>query len=206
VKMVVYGEDGLTLWALKNRLKTIIDRDDHTEASDCTVLYRPSFGRKGGDKSVQFGEFDFAILTRKRIYLGETKWHKGTSGALRGEMKLKDVQRLRHQVMATYIRVWFASPDRAWDVSMPDRVEAEFEASSINKLAPRRDSTTRRNLIRFLEIAGQRFAKQPEVKNILLVVSDDNDIKERTLPSVDGFRVVGLRCPSPAGESVVLRV
>ena len=67
--MIGYGEDSLTLWALKNRLADILDDDDDTSLEECKIFYRPSFGRRNG-----IGEFDFIIVSNIKIYLGESKW------------------------------------------------------------------------------------------------------------------------------------
>jgi hypothetical protein len=58
--MYGYGEDALTLWALTNKLPTILEKlRDNSAPSECEVLFRPSFGRRGGEINAQFGEFDF---------------------------------------------------------------------------------------------------------------------------------------------------
>ena len=77
MELLGYGEDGLTLWAIKNRLDTILDKlKDDSDPNNCLVYYRPSFGRRGGLKSAQFGEFDFILLSEHGIYLVESKWDK----------------------------------------------------------------------------------------------------------------------------------
>ena len=64
-----YGEDALTLWALQNILPFILEMlHDSSVPSQCDVFFRPSFGRRGGKRSSQFGEFDFIILSEDRLY------------------------------------------------------------------------------------------------------------------------------------------
>ena len=70
-----YGEDALTLWALKKQLTKILGTfKDSTDMVDCLVFYRPSFGRSGGPNSAEFGEFDAIVASKERIYLIESKW------------------------------------------------------------------------------------------------------------------------------------
>ena len=74
MQILGYGEDALTLWAMKNKLDVILEAlNDSSDPSTCQVFFRPSFGRSGGDKSPQFGEFDFIILSQNGLYLGESK-------------------------------------------------------------------------------------------------------------------------------------
>ena len=52
MKVLGYGEDALTLWALQNRLIQILDfLDDPSGPPECKVFFRPSFGRRGGSGS-----------------------------------------------------------------------------------------------------------------------------------------------------------
>ena len=58
-KILGYGEDALTLWALKHRTSDILESfQDQTTPSDCLIFYRPSFGRHSKEGSAVFGEFD----------------------------------------------------------------------------------------------------------------------------------------------------
>ena len=86
MEIIGYGEDALTLWAMKKRLDFILDKlNDPTDPDNCKVFFRPSFGRRGGPKSSEFGEFDFILLSIKRVYLGESKWER-SSELRRGEL------------------------------------------------------------------------------------------------------------------------
>ena len=74
-KILGYGEDALTLWALKHHVPKILEEfQDKTPILDCLVFYRPSFGRHGQANSSVFGEFDAILASRKNIYLIESKW------------------------------------------------------------------------------------------------------------------------------------
>ncbi len=91
-----YGEDSLTLWALKNKLKEIIEgclsSDEIYDLKKCEVYYRPSFGR--GEYGI--GEFDFIIKVNGKIILGESKWWKSGEVTSNG-IKLRDAQVNRHK-------------------------------------------------------------------------------------------------------------
>ena len=64
------GEDALTLWSLKHRHDFFqASLRDSSDNSKCQAFFWPSFGRSGGNKSSQFGEFDFNLLAEKSIYL-----------------------------------------------------------------------------------------------------------------------------------------
>ena len=46
IKILGYGEDAFTLWALKHRTSKILEAfKEQTAPSDCLIFYRPSFGR-----------------------------------------------------------------------------------------------------------------------------------------------------------------
>src|SRR5271157_1954335 len=99
MKLYGYGEDALTLWALKMKLSEILEPfGDHSAASECKLFFRPSFGRRGGEKSSQFGEFDFIILARDRLYLGESKWDRSPEVTDIGTIELREEQNIRHQL------------------------------------------------------------------------------------------------------------
>ena len=66
VQLIGYGEDSLTLWATKEKLRDLLMQlSDPSDPESCKAFFRPSFGRGGGSKSPEFGEFDFILLTRK---------------------------------------------------------------------------------------------------------------------------------------------
>ena len=74
-KILGYGEDALTLWALKHRTSDILESfQDQTAPSDCLIFYRPSFGRHSKEGSAVFGEFDAILVSSENIYLIESKW------------------------------------------------------------------------------------------------------------------------------------
>ena len=73
MKILGYGEDFLTFWAVSRNLGEILRQlKDDTNTDDCVVFYRPSFGRRGGTRRAEFGEFDALIITSKTAYLVES--------------------------------------------------------------------------------------------------------------------------------------
>src|SRR5687768_17566750 len=99
MEIFAYGEDALTLWAMQNKLAVILKKlGDTSDASQCQIFSRPSFGRRGGEKSSQFGEFDFIFLTKNGIYLGERKWHRSSEQIRNGNLKLRSEQQRRNEI------------------------------------------------------------------------------------------------------------
>ena len=65
-KIIGYGEDALTYWALTEKLEYVLEKlNDKSEPKNCVLYYRPSFGR-----GEYYGEFD-AILSAKEKKKGE---------------------------------------------------------------------------------------------------------------------------------------
>lgn len=107
MEILGYGEDALTLWSLKNKLDYILASfGDSSDVSKCRAFFRPSFGRSGGNKSSQFGEFDFIILAKQHLYLGESKWDKSPEKIVNGQMDLRSEQLLRHRLFKLYVEEW----------------------------------------------------------------------------------------------------
>ena len=78
MRIIGYGEDGLTSWALTHRIDLVEEglRANFEEASTSgswTVFYRPSVGRGRGGS---FGEFDAVIAAQSHVYLVESKWEE----------------------------------------------------------------------------------------------------------------------------------
>jgi hypothetical protein len=165
LSLYVYGEDGLTLWALKNRLPDILrSLDDHSKPSDCKFFYRPSFGRRGGANSSQFGEFDFLILAEERLYLGESKWDRSSELTKLNTIDLRQEQLTRHQLFAFYVREWaFREPRHdSWE----DFVKKAIEHGP-KPLAPS-GSLLAENLRAILSIIENHFSVCPPIHNVLL--------------------------------------
>ena len=96
--MISYGEDALTYWALTKKLDLILEQlNDESNTEDCILFYRPSFGRRGGNKRAEFGEFDSILATPKTVFLIESKWG-GSSELKNGTIALRFEQIERHEI------------------------------------------------------------------------------------------------------------
>jgi hypothetical protein len=114
MRIIGYGEDGLTYWAISTQLQQLLDAlEGPSDKNNCTIFYRPSFGRSGGDTSSQFGEFDAILATQKSVYLIESKWDH-LSDQERPVVVLGDVQILRHRIFT-----WLRDEWRNWRQDNP---------------------------------------------------------------------------------------
>lgn len=165
MKMLAYGEDALTLWSLKNRLKEILNKlGDTSDISRCRVIYRPSFGR---GRKPSFGEFDFLILSKDTLYLGESKWSESSEGK-KVVMKLKPAQESRHKIFAFYVEKWFEQGERLpeWEAFV-NKITTEAVEKGIGKLV-RENHRLSKNLQAALGLIKGHFRVCPTIKNVLL--------------------------------------
>jgi hypothetical protein len=115
VKILGYGEDAFTLWALKQHIPDILKRfRDGTAPSDCLIFYRPSFGRHRKESGAVFGEFDAIMVSSKNIYLIESKWDN-LSEFNQDEVILREEQKLRHQIFSWYLTHWDKRYSDDWE-------------------------------------------------------------------------------------------
>lgn len=186
-----YGEDALTLWAMQNRLGAMLNAlGDESEPAQCQVFFRPSFGRKGGACSPQFGEFDFIILAEGHLYLGESKWDKSTEQLGDGTLALRPEQTLRHRVFRFYVKEWAWGDHASW----PEFREAS--QITLHKLAqkpiPAKDSLLAQNLRAVLGIVRRHYVSLPIVQDVLLYLYDSRVTKELPREVSNGFELVPL--------------
>jgi len=169
-KILGYGEDALTLWALKHNLNAILDYfNDKTAPPSCLVFYRPSFGRSGGKNSSEFGEFDAIIASSENVYLVESKWDN------LGKTKnykdiIKPVQRLRHDILSWYLTHWDKKYRNKWgDFIKEQKLHYQEETKKRNMPGPATLLT--RNLEFVLgELLKhcKGFSGEDSIKNVLL--------------------------------------
>jgi hypothetical protein len=174
-KILGYGEDALTLWALKHHISKILEEfQDKTTLSDCLIFYRPSFGRHSKANSSVFGEFDAILASRKNIYLIESKWDNLTEFD-KDELILSDVQTLRHKVFSWYLTHWSKKYSNDWE-SFINEHHDNFEFND-KTIAPK-DSLLARNLeavLSKLQEHCQNFSSD-NIKNVLLFFHDAKNI------------------------------
>ena len=167
MKLIGYGEDALTLWALRSRLTDILRGvGDATSPRHCKVFFRPSFGRRGGPHSSQFGECDFAVVTRGTVYLGESKWHRSTEDISNGQITIRPEQIKRHEILSLYIERWCSGEYEDWPVFVKAN-KATF-VQHHKPIAPI-GSLLAENLREFLgQIKWHLAQKPPLIRNILV--------------------------------------
>jgi len=201
-KIFGYGEDALTLWALKNHLSKILERfEDKSDPSKCLVFYRPSFGRAGGKNSSEFGEFDAIVASLENIYLIESKWDN-LSIKENYKVKIKNVQQLRHDIFSWYLTHWHKKYLGRWEDFV---IEQESNFNFKRKLLKKKNSLLRRNiefiLNELLEHCRQ-FSGKDNIKNVLLFFY--NDEKKPKLPDkIRIFNLVKIDYSKELGENFI---
>lgn len=171
MRMYGYGEDSLTLWALANRLALILtELGDESDPADCQVFYRPSFGRRGGDNRSEFGEFDFIILAREHVYLGESKWDRSSQKGKDAVLDLPSEQLHRHEVFRFYFEQWAYGSYRTWEEFL------ERAHPPMTKRLARGTTRLASNLQTVFRVIKDHYTSRPEVKDVLLYLYDgDNE-------------------------------
>lgn len=163
-----YGEDALTLWALKRHVSTILNHfKDSSSHSDCLVFYRPSFGRHAKENASVFGEFDAIIASPRNIYLVESKWDNLVESK-KDEFVIRREQLTRHQIFTWYLTHWKKKYSDKWI----DFIQEQQSAFNFGQktIAPA-DSLLARNLEFVLDKLLERcgaFSSENNVKNIFL--------------------------------------
>jgi len=198
LKLYGYGEDALTLWAIRHRLDEILRKlKDTSDPSGCKVFYRPSFGRSGGDSSSQFGEFDFIILSEAHMYLCESKWGKNRKVPSDGTIELPKNQLRRHKVLKWYVKEWGAGEYSDWRQFLDRHCEgmvlldrSKRPPQLIKKSLAPVNSRLASNLQAVLGIVKRHFKSSPKVVNVLLYLHDGASAEERPRRVSKGFKLV----------------
>jgi hypothetical protein len=198
-----YGEDALTLWAFYNRLPALLSQlNDDSSPDQCVLFFRPSFGRRGGGKSAQFGEFDFILLSSIRLYLGEAKSDR-SSEAVRGEeIVLRQEQLLRHQVFRQYVTDWTRGSYDSWDAFL-SAVAPSWPGDK--PMAPN-GSLLSENLHRVLSTVQAKLNGTPEVVDVLLYLHDGDSAAAVSISAPSGFQLAQLDySPAKFGQYIHMR-
>ena len=187
-KILGYGEDALTLWALKRHVSKILEKfQDKTAPSKCLTFYRPSFGRRSRKGSSVFGEFDAIIVSPKNIYLIESKWDNLTEYR-KYEIKLGQEQKLRHEIFSWYLMHWNKKYSGRWE-SFRENYRGKFKFQ--RKTMPLKGSLLATNL-EFILTKSLKHCKaisRNNIKNVLLFFH--NAKKPKKLPKISkAFKVI----------------
>lgn len=203
MEILAYGEDALTLWAIKNKLSAILHtlRDPSTP-SKCQVFFRPSFGRSGGEHSSQFGEFDFIILSEHYLYLGESKWDKSSEHIQEGVLDLRSEQTLRHDIFRFYIEEWAFGDYSSWRDFVREG-KTTLQRRGIQKPVAPEGSLLASNLQTVLDIIRQHYATPPNVRNVLLYLHRGVNIKHLPQKADRDFAVVPLDYSEDAFDNFI---
>lgn len=192
MEIFAYGEDALTLWAVKYKLPAILDTlKDHSSPEKCQVFFRPSFGRSGGKGSSQFGEFDFILLSQYCLYLGESKWDRSSEKIKKGILNLRSEQQLRHDLFRFYVEEWAFGSYETWR-DFEQQALSKLELRGIKKPLAPKGSLLTSNLQTVLGIIKRHYTSLPEIRNVLLYLH--NGALTRPLPQTAGkdFEVVAI--------------
>lgn len=192
MQIVSYGEDAYMLWALTKQLdKILTSAGDSSEENKCNVIYRPSFGRAGGENSAQFGEFDFILLSETSIYLGESKWD--SSSEKKGKsLKLREEQLLRHQLFTLYLNNWFNKDFNSWEEFLDYFGEIVTVPLGSRKVAPE-GSRLSYNLFSLLQYIKSHFnGEKPTFVNMLLYLYQGNNHLDIPTDLDEHFKLVSI--------------
>jgi hypothetical protein len=204
MKILGYGEDALTLWVLKNRLSVLLEKlNDSSSLSQCKVFFRPSFGRSGGDNSAQFGEFDFILLSKDQLYLGESKWHRSSENITNGILELRKEQLSRHSIFKLYVKEWAFGNYASWDEFEKTAKISIDSWESCKPIAPN-NSLLACNLITILNIIRHHFETLPSIKNVLLYLHDCPDAQIHPKSAGLDFEFVTIDCSEGAVDNFVV--
>ncbi|MBZ5529698.1 MAG: hypothetical protein LAN71_17600 [Acidobacteriia bacterium] len=167
-KIFGYGEDALTLWALKQHASSILKEfQDKTPISDCLIFYRPSFGRHSKANSSVFGEFDAILVSKESIYLIESKWDNLAEFS-NSELLLREEQTIRHRIFSWYLTHWSKNYLNNWQTFINEH-QNDFKFG--NKTIAPADSLLARNLELILSRLQENCRSCPSednIKNVLL--------------------------------------
>jgi len=184
-----YGEDALTLWAFHNRLPALLSQlNDGSPPEDCVLFFRPSFGRSGGNKSAQFGEFDFILLTSSRLYLGEAKWDRSAEAVGDDEVVLRPEQLLRHRVFRQYASEWTRGKYDSWDTFLSG---AGSTWPGDKPMAPQ-GSLLSQNLETVLRTIQAKLNGTPDIVDVLLYLYDGASCASVPVAASAGFELACL--------------
>jgi hypothetical protein len=176
--IVVYGEDGFTLWFLTKKIKEFLNEvKDKSTPENCLIMYRPSLGR--GPSC--YGEFDAIVVAEKIAYLIESKWARRTR-----PYNLSNVQLDRHKILKWYYdnvkQENEVMSNEAWDI-FRDNEKEQFE-NSFGKGIPGSNSLLSENIRYILDTFKTRKIRQ--LKNIAVLFVSDSKYENSNINKPNG--------------------
>ena len=203
MEILAYGEDALTLWAMKAKLPAILQAlNDSSDLSRCQVFFRPSFGRSGGESSSQFGEFDFILLAKQYLYLGESKWQRSSEKIQAGVLALRDEQLLRHKIFKFYVEEWAFGSYASWR-EFERKANPKLQRVGITKPIAPEQSLLAANLQTVLCVIKKHYTALPLVKNVLLFLHNGVGISDIPQKAGRDFEVVPVDYSETAFENFI---
>jgi len=181
--IIGYGEDSLTLWALRNNIKTILPKI--IDIDGAIILYRPSFGRNGGYSHSGFGEFDAIIGYDKNIALIESKWVDDRKKTRK--YTLEPIQIRRHKIFKLYFELWNRQNWTSWE-DFRCSCYKEFNKRSNGKTIPLISTKLGCNLEYTLKLLKHYYVDKNSIEDILLVFKPKKSIQNNW--SASGFKIV----------------
>lgn len=193
MRVLAYGEDALTYWALTERLEEFLSQvGDETVADDVVVIYRPSFGRRGG---AQFGEFDAIVLTGARTIFVESKWD--SSSEFDGStVILRPEQVRRHRILRWLVEGW--THGGSWKDFVDRSADAYALAFDGMHLAPPRTRLAE-NLQYLLDEMTRR---QRPVDDVVLYLHREGSTPARAVEPMH-FKLVNVAYPVLHGANFI---
>ncbi len=188
MRILGYGEDSVTYWALSAHMTDVIGPggplSDDSRTDEILFVYRPSFGRAGGLRSPQFGEFDAIVGTPRGVYLIESKWMG--EAIINGHVILAARQIHRHQIFRWIRTRWSEQAAANWEQFYDHNAIAFANAFGSKPLAPPRS-----RLASNLKFLLQQFSEFPErVTDVLLYFHLGGDIVPRGVAEAHEFIVI----------------
>lgn len=192
-KILGYGEDAFTLWALKQHTSDILKSfQDQTAPSDCLIFYRPSFGRSGGEDTAEFGEFDAILVSAENIYLMESKWDN-FSRFKTAEITIRPEQKLRHRIFSWYLTHWDKKYFNDWENFVKEQINDFQKKFPKRKIAPAGSllATNLQFILTMLQKRYEQFSSEHNIKNVLLFFFNEERSKPPTKIS-KGFKLINI--------------
>lgn len=168
-RLLGYGEDALTLWALQRHISDILKAvHDETTPSDCLIYYRPSFGRSGGTSRAEFGEFDAILASSENIYLIESKWDN-LSTFKNDELTIEEEQELRHRIFSWYVTHWDEKYSNDWESFIEEQMDDFQKEFPEKRIAPANSllAENLRFILTMLKKHCKGFSSRRSIQNVL---------------------------------------